>query len=56
VRDRDEVPVVRLGSRLLSVRRAAPNRAVVRLPQRHYSRRLVVQTHSGFWAAVPGAD
>jgi hypothetical protein len=51
VRDRDEAPVVRLGSQVLSARRAGPNRFLARLPARLRGRRLVIETRWGFWTA-----
>jgi len=51
VRDRDEAPVVRFGSQVLSVQRAGPNRFLARLPTRGRGRRLVMETRWGFWTA-----
>jgi hypothetical protein len=51
VRDADETPVVRVGSRSLPAHRSGPNRFAVRLPSRGGGRRLVVETRWGFWTA-----
>jgi hypothetical protein len=52
VRDGDERPVVRVGSRVLALRRAGPNRFVAHLPSHGGGRRVVVETRWGFWAGV----
>jgi hypothetical protein len=52
VRDGDERPVVRVGSRVLALRRAGPNRFLAHLPSHGGGRRVVVETRWGFWAGV----